>query len=384
MHRSALYRTEHRSLLMAHSYILGQSGVGKSTLLKQHIITAIAKGHGVFYLDPHGHDTDELLHYIPKARRNDVILFDPSREEVVAFNPLEDITNVPLAVSILLDTIKDAWGYGDMPTPTMDMYLYFSLSVLAETKETLVQLPRLLTDRAYRTGLTDIIKDDVVRDFWNVFDGMTGKEQRAEISSTLNKALMLIADPRVRRALGYQKSSFTCGDVVTGKIFLARLPQGQLSKGRVALLGSVLLSLMHQACLSRDGAVPFEFFLDECHLLAPSVVKEMLSGVRKFNVHLTLAHQYIDQLDKDYFSAVLGNCQSLTVFRTSMDDAKRLEDRFGVNQMSISFQELAPFTARQFPFSSRTPTLHVAPFDKAPYPRSLRDIEEHHRRSLWR
>lgn len=360
------------------------SGVGKSTLLKQNIITAISKGHGVFYLDPHGHDTDELLHHIPKFRRNDVILFDPSREEVVAFNPLEDIDNIPLAVSILLDTIKDAWGYGDMPTPTMDMYLYFSLSLLAINHETLVELPKVLTDKAYRACLLENVSDTVISDFWNVFDGMTGKEQRAEISSTLNKALMLIADPRVRCALSYPKSSFTCSEVVAGKIFLARLPQGQLSKGRTALLGSILVSLMHQACLSRDPAVPFEFFLDECHLIAPSVVKEMLSGVRKFNVHLTLAHQYIDQLDKDYFSAVLGNCASLTVFRTSMDDAKRLEDRFGVNQLSISFQELEPFTARQFPFSSRTPTLHVAPFNKAPYPRSLSDILEHHRRALWR
>ena len=313
-----------------------------------------------------------------------MILFDPSREETVAFNPLEDIANIPLAVSILLDTIKDAWGYGDMPTPVMDMYLYFSLTVLAENNETLVQLPQLLTDRAYRTALTDNLKDTVVQDFWAVFDGMTGKEQRDQVASTLNKALMLIADPRVRKALGHKTSSFRCSEIVSDKILFARLPQGQLSKGRSALLGSVLLSLMHQACLSRDTSVPFEFFIDECHLVAPSVVKEMLSGIRKFNVHLTLAHQYIDQLDKDYFSAVLGNCQSLTVFRTSMDDAKRLEDRFGVNQLSISFQELPNYTARQFPFKSSTPTLHIAPFDKAPYPRSLKDIEEHHRRALWK
>lgn len=363
-----------------HTYILGQSGTGKTTLLKQYILDSISAGCGVFYFDPHGHDTDELLQYIPRSRRADVILFDPSREEILGINPLHDTSNIPRSAAILADTIKEAWGYADMPTPTMDMVLFFSLALLAENRMTLADLPALLTDKSYRERLTS--QDAVVQSFWVNFETMTGKEQRDMVGSTLNKALLLIADPKVRRSL--QQSSFSLAEVVDGKILFARLPQGQLSKGRSSLLGSVLLSLIHQACLARNTAVPFHIYLDECHLLAPSVVKELLSGIRKFNVEVTLAHQYIDQLDDDYFAAITGNCGDMAIFRTSMDDAQRLERRFGPNQMSIEFDQLPDFTARKFPFSAATEKLKVAPIEARPYPRSLPDILENHRRNLWR
>jgi type IV secretory pathway TraG/TraD family ATPase VirD4 len=367
---------------MAHTYIFGQSGTGKSTELKTRILDAVHKGHGVFYLDPHGTDTDELLHYIPAKRRKDVYIFDPSREDVLAFNPLEDTGNIALSASILLDTIKEAWGYGGTATPVMDMYLFFGISALMEAKQTMIGLPYILKDRDYRTSLLKDIQDDVVRDFWMSFNNMTGKEQREQVSSTLNKALMLIADPRVRRTLALNRSSFQCSEVVKDKIFFARLPQGQLSIGRTKLLGSVLLSLMHQACLSRPLDVPYHFFLDECHLWAPSVVKEMLSGIRKFNVSLTCAHQFIDQLDPTYYAALTGNCSEQIVFRTSMDDALRLERTHGQNQLKANFDQIPDFTARQFPFSSKTPDLHVAPISRSPYPRSLNDIEANHRINL--
>lgn len=364
---------------MAHTYILGQSGSGKSTLLKQYILEAIKAGHGVFFLDPHGHDTDELLQYIPKQYRKNTILFDPSREEVVGFNPLSD--NSPLAISVLMDAIKDAWGYGEMPTPTMDMYLFFSLTVLAESHQTLADLPRFLTDKNYRSDCLSFVSDSVVLDFWNVFEAMTPKEKRDQISSTLNKALMLIADTRVRKMLSETKTSFELSDVVTDKIFFARLPQGQLSKSRVSVLGSVLLSLIHQACLARDNTTPFHIFIDECHLFAPSVVKEMLSGIRKFNVELYLSHQYIDQLDRDYYAAIIGNASTQIVFRTSQDDAKRLIDRLGRGKPDY-FTDLDDFTFRYFPVQNSF-VGKVEPIADKPYPKSEADILEHHRRHLW-
>lgn len=369
---------------MAHTYIIGQSGTGKSTLLIQRTLERIKDGHGVFYLDPHGSDTDQILDYIPAKRRNDVVLFDPSREDVLPFNPLQNLSNIPLTVSILLDTIKDAWGYAHTPTPTLEMYLYFSLSALAEAGETLIGLPYLLTDASYRNDVTANLKDEVVKAFWAAFGAMTPKEQRDQVSSTLNKALMLIADPRVRRTLALHHSAFQCADVVNSKIFLARLPQGQLSIGRTRLLGSVLLSLMHQACLARDTALPFHFFIDECHLWSPTVISEMLSGIRKFNVTITLAHQYIDQLDRTYYSAILGNCAEQIVFRISSEDASRLAERFDTarNGTKYDFDQQPPFRARQFPFTERTPDLHIAPLSRDPYPRSRSDILNHHRLKL--
>lgn len=364
---------------MAHTYLLGQSGTGKSTLLKQYILDAIKDGHGVFYLDPHGHDTDELLQYIPKQYRKNTILFDPSREEVVGFNPLHDPS--PLAISVLMDAIKDAWGYADMPTPTMDMYLFFSLTVLAHSKQTLANLPTYLTDKEYRSSCLISVTDSVVLDFWNSFEAMSPKEKREQISSTLNKALMLIADTRVRKMLSQTVPSFELADVVTDKIFFARLPQGQLSKSRVAVLGNVLLSLIHQACLARDNAVPFHIFIDEVHLFAPSIVKEMLSGIRKFGVELYLSHQYIDQLDRDFYSAIIGNASTQIVFRTSQDDAKRLVDRMARGKPDL-FTDLADFTFRYFPVQN-SHVGKVEPIAGKPYPKSEADILEHHRRHLW-
>lgn len=367
-------------ILMAHSYILGQSGTGKSTLIKQNILQAITQGYGVFFLDPHGHDTDELLQLIPKRRRKDVVLFDPSREEMVGFNPLEEAT--PLSISVLMDAIKDAWGYGEMPTPQMDMYLYFSLTVLAAAKKTLADFPKFLTSETFRHSCLRYVSDSVILGFWSNFDDMTKKEQRDQVSSTLNKALMLVADTRVRAMLSQPNSSFSMSEILEGKILFARLPQGQLSKSRVSVLGSVLLSLIHQAALNRSNPDPFYMYIDECHLFAPSVVKEMLSGIRKFGVELTLCHQYIDQLDKDYYAAIIGNCSEQIVFRTSQDDAKRLIDRLGRGKPDF-FVDLDNFTFRYFPVQS-SHVWKVEPLASAPYRRSLPDILEHHRRNLWR
>lgn len=367
---------------MAHFYLLGQSGTGKSTLLKQYIHDAIKAGHGVFYLDPHGHDTDELLHYIPTKQRPHTILFDPSREEVVGFNPLYDRS--PLAISVLMDAIKDAWGYGDTPTPQMDMYLFFSLTVLADSGQTLVDLPRFLMDKEYRLDClsSDHVTDSVVKDFWQNYEDMGPKEKRDQISSTLNKALMLVADTRVRKMLSQVTPTFDFRDVVEhNKIVFARLPQGQLSKSRVSVLGSVLLSLIHQACLARTSDTPFHIFIDECHLFAPSIIKEMLSGIRKFGVELYLSHQYIDQLDRDYYAAIIGNASTQIVFRTSQDDAKRLVDRMGRGKPDF-FTDLDNFTFRYFPVQNSF-VGKVEPVAEEPHPLSLSEILENHRRNLW-
>jgi hypothetical protein len=354
---------------MAHHYILGQSGTGKSTYLRQLMIDRIRNGDGLCYFDPHGSDTLALLPYIPKHRVQDVVIFDPSREEVIGWNPLQS-DNIPRDAALLIDAIKDAWGYGDMPTPVLDMFLYFSLTALMEAGETMIGLPYLLNHAGYRSKIIDKVEDQVVKDFWAAFSRLTPKEQREQVSSTLNKALMLIADLRVRRMLSLKRPAFSVGEVVrSNQILLVRLPQGELSIGRVRILGSVLLSQLHQAALTRtnETMLPFHFFLDECHHWAPSVVKEMLSGIRKFNCTVTLAHQYIDQLAPDYYAAITGNAAHMTIFRTSVDDADRLERRFGPNQMSIAFDQLENFTAREYPFKASTPNIYVAPVKQDAY-----------------
>lgn len=366
---------------MAHRYILGQSQTGKSTLQKQYILDAINNGDGVFFLDPHGADTDDLLQYIPRKRRKDVYIFDPSREDVLSWNPLTDVSNIPYTTSTLIDAIKDAWGYSDIATPVMDMYLYFSIAALIEANQTLLGLPYLLTSPDYRERVLKRVSDEVIVSFWLSFNAMSLKDQRQEVSSTLNKALMLIADNRVRRLLAIPQSSFRIPDVLDGKIFFARLPQGKLSIGRVKILGSILLSQFHQAALSRETTKPFHFFLDECHNWAPSVVKEMLTGILKFNCHVNLAHQYIDQLDKGYFTAIMGNCSEKVIFRVSEDDAEQL---YGPDKKNgpVRMDKFENYRARVFPYRPGDKDLRVEPIDKNPYAASLRDIEANHSLTL--
>lgn len=336
---------------MAHQYILGGSGAGKSTLLKQLILDDINSGYGVCFIDPHGYDTDDLIQHIPRKRLKDTIVFDPTDPtHFITWNPLEESNNPPLMASTLSDTIKDAWGYHGVTTPVMDMYLYFTISSLIENKLSFYKSLQLLTDGKFRASLT--FSDIVLGRFWDTFDEMTPKEQRDITASTLNKLFTLFGDVRIRRLLDVKKGQFRVAEAIKDKILFVRLPQGQLGMSKVSLIGSILLSQIHLACLARDTTSPFSVYVDEVHTFAPTILAEMLSGLRKFNVHVTVAHQYLDQLDKVFLASLLGNCQYRHIFRVSREDAERLQERFGKFGSHADLDELANYRYRTFPWHS--------------------------------
>jgi hypothetical protein len=336
------YRFQHRT-------ILGKTGMGKSTLMRQLMLRDMEAGDGLFYVDPHGGDADRLIEHIPRQRRSDVILFDPSDiEHPAPINVLEGVSPQwrAFTASSLVDTFKSIWGYDTMSTPVMDQYLYNSIAALLEMpRASLMDMYFMLTREPFRNEVLAHVTDPAIRDFWQTqFATMPERERRDSTRSTLNKIGMLIADPRIRAVIGYPKSVFAFDDVLNGKILIARLPQGRLGLQKTQVLGALLLARIHAAALARpDTTKPFHIYLDECHHFGTGTLIEMLSGIRKFGVSLTLCHQYIDQLTPRLRDAILGTVGTKIVFRSGLADAEALRHEFPVNGIYDSIAETGPF-----------------------------------------
>lgn len=333
---------------MEHSYYVGRSGSGKSSLMLHHAIDTIAAGRGLFFLDPHGPEITTLLNYIPPKRRPDVIYFDPTHRPI-SFNPLDRVANPDQTAEALLYAFRDIWRFGQASTPVFDEYvLHGLLSLVQVPRSTLLHLRPLLTSETYRAEVVHRLADPYLRSFWADFDALTAKERRNEIRSTKNKINAIIADSRMRAILGQAKSAFTIADVLKGRIFLARLPQGELGLQKTRLLGLLLLTQLHIGALSRTRTTPFHVFVDEMHHFQGTALMEMLSGIRKFGVSLHLSHQYIRQLTPETRDAVVANTGRKHLFRTSKQDGEFFDELVTLPKHSITLlHELPPFHYRE-------------------------------------
>lgn len=342
--------------------------------MKQWIIDAINDNHAVCYIDPHGHDTDDLLRYIPAKRRRHTIVFDPTRYSI-PWNPLQT-DNVPLTASVMAEAIKIAWGYGAASTPRMDGMIFNSLFALMEADQGLFGLYLLLTSSSYRAEITNKVKDPVIKHFWLWFDGLPRKEQHQQAESTINKIQLLMADPRIRAIAG-RRTAFSITDQVRDGILFVRLPQGELGVQKSGLVGSLLLTQIHQAALARNTTIPFELYIDEVHNFADASIREMLSGIRKTNTTLTLCHQYSDQTTRALWASIRANCESYA-FRTSFSDRQSFPE---MRPQEIQPYELANY--KYWYFSDSRPTLETtSPVSYEPLPASARQIDANHRRNL--
>lgn len=314
-------------MALSHTYIIGGTGTGKSTLALSLMLERI--NDGLLFIDPHGEDSDALLGMIPAERRKDVIVFDLSDTAFpIPWNPLAASGEIPYVATSIVESIKDAWGYGDLTTPTMDQYIYYSIFCLIEAKEPLIGLKYMLTSERYRTDVLKHVSDPVILDFWqNDYTEMVPKERRDTTRSTLTKIGMLISDERIRNVIGRTKSAIDFHRIMSRrKILIVRLPIGKLGASKVKILGILLLTQLHLAALARTDDAPFHVFVDECHHFDGVTLREMLSGVRKFHVSLTLIHQNLDQLSKEMQSAILSNTFTKYVFKVSKADAEKLDE----------------------------------------------------------
>ncbi|MDP3077495.1 type IV secretory system conjugative DNA transfer family protein [Bradyrhizobium sp.] len=362
---------------LQHLFVIGRTGTGKSTALKNFILQDIASGAGCAFFDPHGDDTEQLLSLIPPERQRDVILYDPSDFDFpIGFNPLHNIPvqRRPFVASAVVDCFRAIWGHSW--GPQVEMFVYAGVAALLDRQDgTLLGLKFLLTSRTFRARVLANVLDPAVRDFWQTdFEThMPEREQRERTLSTLNKIGALIADPTIRNSIGQSRTAIDFGEILDqGKIFIARLPQGELGIEKSSLIGALLLSNFHLNALRRKTRMPFHLYLDEFHHFGNSTVIEMLSGIRKFGVSLTIACQYLDQLSPAMKAAVLGTVGTMLAFRTGALDAETLTPEFELGRDDTALSALAPF--RAYARTDRTTELRMPPMPEIAQPKVARKI----------
>ena len=321
----------------SHMYMIGKTGTGKSTLILNMLVSDIRSGRGVALIDPHGDLAEELLKYVPKERINDVIYFNPADLEYpVAFNPLEKVhpDYHHLVASGLISVFKKIWP--DFWGPRLEHILRHSILTLLEYPDSsLLDLPRLLTDKEFRKVVLEHVKHQQVREFWfNEFEKYSAWLRSEAISPILNKVGQFLTSPMLRNIVGQKENTFDLRNVMDeGKILIVNLSKGKVGEDNSALLGAMMVTKIMLAALSRadipeSDRNPFYLYVDEFHNFLTLSFANILTESRKYNLNLILAHQYIEQLDEKITAAVFGNVGTIISFRVGAENAKYLAREF--------------------------------------------------------
>lgn len=323
-----------------HVYVIGKTGMGKSTLLENMAIQDIKNGNGMAFIDPHGKTADLLLEYVPQERIKDVIYFAPfDTENPVSFNVMEDVgvNKRHLVANGLMSAFKKIWV--DAWSARMEYILSNILLALLEYPDsTLVGVNRMLADKDYRKKVVENIKDPSVKSFWVDEFAKYGDRYMQEAGAAIqNKIGQFISNPLVRNIIGQPKSSFDVRDVMDNKkILIINLSKGRVGETNANLLGSMIITKLYLGALSRADASesklknlpPFYLYVDEFQSFANESFADILSEARKYKLSLTIAHQYVEQMSEEVRAAVFGNVGTMIAFRVGALDAELLEKEF--------------------------------------------------------
>lgn len=340
-----------------HMYILGKSGMGKSTLLENMILQDIYNGHGVCFLDPHGDSATYILDRIPSFRQNDVIYVNPSDTDFpIGLNMLESNRGEEafLIASGMMAVFSRIWA--GMWSSRMEYILNNTLLALLETPgNTLLAVVRLLTDNDFRKKIVGNVTDPLVKNFWNKeFAGFNDKYRTEAIAPILNKIGQFFSTDLVRNILGQPKSTIDMRDIMDNrKIFIVNLSKGRLGEDNSNLLGSLIVTKLQLAAMSRvdipeSVRADFYLYVDEFQNFTSDSFATILSEARKYRLNLILAHQYISQLtesgNEKIRNAIFGNVGTMLSFRVGSDDGAVLEKEF---EPVFQSQQLINLNARQ-------------------------------------
>lgn len=349
-----------------HAYVIGQTGTGKSTLLRNAILQDIDVGRGVALIDPHGDLASDVLDHIPSWRTDDVVYCDPSSPAPVGINLFRATGREwHLATAGIVSAFKKIWG--DSWGPRLEYILYATLAALIQSENTsLLGVSRMLYDPRYRLWVVRQIKDPMVRSFWiNEFESYERRFLQETIAPVQNKVGQLLLSPPLRHVLGQVTTKIDFRFMMDERrIFIANLGKGKLGETHSSLLGSLLVTAFELAALSRTDRPPMnreDFFLyvDEFQNCATDSFGSMLAESRKYGLCLTLAHQYIGQLSEETSKAVFGNVGTLISFRVGEADGAVLERQFGGGYTARQFTSLENFQLcvrllNQDPFTGRS------------------------------
>jgi len=357
-----------------HMYIIGKTGSGKSTLIANMAIDDIRKDRGIGIIDPHGDLSETILDYIPKRRQNDVVYLEPfDTDRPFSLNVLEvknyqqkDLIASGI-VSIFYKLYKDSWG------PRLEYILRNVILTLLEAPDaTLVDIISILSNQEYRKRIVSQLSDPVLKNFWEKeFAKMPDRLRAEAISPIQNKVGQFVTSRMIRNIIGRKKSTIDLEKIMNeGKILILNLSQGKLGEDNAALLGAMIITQIQLAAMNRsfvreEERKDFFLYVDEFQNFATSSFIKILSEARKYRLSLTLANQYIDQLELPIQKAIFGNVGTLISFVIGARDAYILSKEFGeiyeendlvslgkfetVMKLCIDNMTSAPFPAKTLP-----------------------------------
>ncbi len=323
-----------------HTYIIGKTGMGKSTLLENLAIQDINNGEGVCILDPHGSMAEKLLDHIPESRIKDVVYFAPfDGDHPIGLNVLEkvDADKRYLVANGVMAAFKKL--FKDQFSSRMEYILNnIILALLENDGQSLLGVNRMLIDKEYRKFIVSNVTDPTVKDFWEKeYANYTDKFAAEAAPAIQNKVGQFVANPLIRNIIGQKKTSFDIRTLMDEKkILIVNLSKGKVGEGNANLIGSLLVTKIYLAAMSRADAGPYEleklppfyFYVDEFQNFANESFASILSEARKYNLALTVAHQYVEQMEDEVKAAVFGNVGTMIVFRVGATDAEIFEKEF--------------------------------------------------------
>ncbi len=329
---------------LRHCYVIGQTGTGKTGLLKNMIIQDIKNGEGVAFVDPHGNDIEDILAAIPPERMKDVIYFDPAyTTRPMGLNMLEYDRSRSEMKTFVVDEVYGIFRklYADVPEafgPMFEQYYRNAVQLVVEDPDsgsTFVEIPRIFADREFRNMKLSKCKNPIIVQFWKkIAEQAQGDPSLENVAPYItSKFDVFLTNDIMRPIVSQEKSAFDFREIMDGKkIFLANLSKGRLGDRNTSLLGLILVSKFLQAAFSRvdtKGDLPvFYLYIDEFQNFATPSIGTILSEARKYKLALVIAHQFIAQLDEKIRDAVVGNVGTKAAFRVGTTDAEFLAKQF--------------------------------------------------------
>ncbi len=377
---------------MRHMYLIGSSGTGKSTMFLNMIRQDMTHGNGIAVFDPHGDLIDTILQYVPDERMADVIVFDPSDNEYpIGFNIIDAHSELEktLLASDLVSVFKrlsSSWG------DQMNSVLANGISAMLESREggTLPILRRFLVDQQFRKEFLTSVEDPEIVFYWErEFPLLSGKPQ----GPVLTRLDTFLRPKPIRNMVAQKENKIDFSHFMQDrKIFLAKLAQGAIGAENSYLLGAFLVTKLNQIAFSRQDLSQserndFYLYVDEFHNFLTPSMESILSGARKYNVGLILAHQELRQLesrDQDVAASVISNPYTRVCFRLGDNDAKRLQSGFQTfnaqDLQSLGIGEAIVRVERaEYDFNLKTPQLPK--IDEKHAATKRRQIIEHSRKT---
>ncbi len=318
-------------------YIIGKTGMGKTTLLENMAVQDIQNGEGIAFVDPHGDTAERLLDFVPKERINDVIYFNPSDiSSPVAFNVMENVDpeRRHLVADGLMGVFKKIWT--DVWSARMEYILNNAILALLEYPDaTILGINQMLINKDFRKKVVEHITDPVVKAFWTQeFAKYTDKYAAEATPAIQNKIGQFVSNPLIRNIVGQSKSAFDIRRAMDEKkIIIVNLSKGLVGEDNSRLIGAMLITKLYLAAMSRvDILEPerkdFFLYVDEFQNFASESFASILSEARKYRLSLILTHQYVAQMKEEVRDAVFGNVGTTVTFRVGAEDAELLEKEF--------------------------------------------------------